>query len=150
MAAASAAVAAPPKAKNGYYYWHGHGKERKEVGDVAPLPTHVPLATEVETPASPSQVVSQIQKYSWCNNKTSVSVYVDCEDATESNTAVSISATALEVRVTLPGTVMQLALPLAKECNPEASSFKFKPNQVVIKLAKAKDDETWFDLVSKA
>jgi hypothetical protein len=135
--------------KTGYHYWHAHGHEKKDTGDVAPMPTHVALASEASN--TPTEVASEIQKYSWCNNKTSVSVYVDCDGATETNTRVEFAASELAVRVELNEVhVKVLKLPLAKECDPEKSSFRFKPNQIIVKLAKAKDDETWFDLISKS
>jgi hypothetical protein len=142
----------PPRAKNGYYYWHGHEKERKELGDVAPMPTHVPLATTDLAVTSPvEQTFSELHKYSWCNNTKTVSVYVELPEPNASNTTVVFEAATLSVQFRpSPSEVKQLKISLAKEVNPEGCSFRFKPDQVVIKLAKAKDDETWWDLVSKA
>lgn len=155
----SAAVSAPapsagteqaPKPKNGYYYWHGHEKERKELGDVAPMPTHVALASEVAV-ASPTETVSEIHKYSWCNNAKSVSVYVEVDGVAEDNVEVQFEEAQLTVCVRDSATaVRQLKLALSKTIDAEKSSFRLKPNQVVVKLMKGKDDETWFDLVAKA
>eukprot|EP00672_Neobodo_designis_P028714 CAMPEP_0174828422 /NCGR_PEP_ID=MMETSP1114-20130205/1318_1 /TAXON_ID=312471 /ORGANISM="Neobodo designis, Strain CCAP 1951/1" /LENGTH=160 /DNA_ID=CAMNT_0016062135 /DNA_START=32 /DNA_END=514 /DNA_ORIENTATION=- len=149
-APAAAQPAAAPKAKNGYYYWHGHEKERKELGDVAPMPTHVALASETVAEA-PREVVSELHKYSWCNNTKTVSVYVDVDGVDESNVAVDFQADTLTVRVRQSElAVRQLKLPLSKEINPEKCSFRLKPNQVVVKLAKGNEEDTWFDLVAKA
>lgn len=139
-----AATKAP--SKNGYHYWHAHGRECKERGDVAPLPQHVALKQEtvvtVEVPKT------AIQKYSWCNNTKTVSVYVDFDGVAEDRVSVDFSPSRLDVNVTAAdGKPHVLALELSKDIDPAKCSYRLKPNQVVLKLGKANEDETWFDLV---
>lgn len=134
-----------------YYYWHGHEKERAKLGDVAPKTTPALVGTAAAD-HSPLLKQMSITKYSWCDNKSSVSVYVDFDGATSENTVVELHKKKLRVTVrpseSSPNYVLLLFL--AKEVDDSASSFRFKPNQVVIKLAKT-DEVTWYDLIdSKA
>jgi hypothetical protein len=135
------------KKKSQYYYWHGHEKDRAKHGDVAPKTTPALVKSEV-VEASPLLHQVALTKYSWCNNTSSVSVYVDFEGVSADNTQVEFSAKKLKVQVhpVSTGTAHVLLLNLAKEINNETSSFRFKPNQLVVKLVK-KDEGTWHDLV---
>ncbi|CUI14225.1 Hypothetical protein, putative [Bodo saltans] len=135
------------KKKSQYYYWHSHEKERAKLGDVAPK-TSPALVKSEAVEASPLLHQVALTKYSWCNNTNSVSVYVDFDGLSADNTKVEFSTKKLKVQVhpVSTGTAHVLQLNLAKEINHETSSFRFKPNQLVVKLVK-KDDGTWHDLV---
>lgn len=138
--------------KNGYHYWHAHGRERAEVGDVAPKPTHVPLAVTPSDASSPASrdVVKELATYSWGDGK-KVSVYVKAPFATADNTTVTYLPESVEVIVrTAPSEVHVFRKTLAQECDPAASTFRVDAQQqVVLKIAKAKEG-TWFDLASKS
>ncbi len=144
------------KKDNSYYYWHGHEKDRAKVGDVAPK-TSPMLVKREDTPSeyerSPLLAARPITKYSWCNNTKSVSVYIDFDGVHElpqDNIRVEFEAKKLYVQIKGPKDVSAmnvLLLRLSKEIAPEKSSFRFKPNQIVIKLDKGDSDATWYDLV---
>lgn len=144
---AGAAPTEEQKKRSQYYYWHGHEKERAKSGDVAPKTTPTLVKSEA-VEASPLLSQVAITKYSWCNNTSSVSVYVDFEGVASDNTSVDFSAKKLKLQVhpANTGTAHVLSLNLAKEINHEGSSFRFKPNQLILKLVK-KDEGTWHDLV---
>lgn len=151
-----APISTPPPKTNSYYYWHGHEKERAKLGDVAPKTSPMLVKSEAFTEAqvSPLLKVKTISKYSWCNNTKSVSVYVDVEGVEslpQDCIKVEFDKKRLSVEVKAGGgALQQLILPLSKEISPATSSFRLKPNQIVIKLDKAGVEETWFDLVGKA
>lgn len=129
-----------------YYYWHGHEKERAKLGDVAPKP--VPVLVGSGDPEHSHVLKSvPITKYSWCNNTSSVSVYVDFEGVNNDNVRVEFFPKKLRVEVQLSESSVSnvLVLHLAKEIDAEKSSFRLKPNQIVIKAVKT-DDTTWYDL----
>lgn len=144
-----------------YYYWHSHEKERAAVGDVAPKATPQLLKSEVApagepgTPAgSPILLAVPITKYSWCNNEKSVSVYVDfdgVEERSKADGAVTIEFTKRHLNVSIAaadGKQHKLTLRLSKEIDAAGSSYRFKPNQIVVKLLKPEGKtDTWFDLV---
>lgn len=153
MSAPDAAADDNQKNPNSYYYWHGHEKERAKVGDVAPKTA--PMLVKSEGSAEPaSPFCRPIDKYSWCNNTASVSVYVDIEGVdTLPEGAVQISFKEQSFRLTITnaaGVPHLLHLHLAKKIVAEKSSIRLKPNQIVMKLVKANHEETWFDLVSGA
>lgn len=155
MSESAVDTAAPQSAGSGstekkpsqYYYWHGHEKERAKVGDVAPKASPVLVKSE-KVEESPLLLTTALSKYSWCNNKTSVSVYVDFDGISEDNCKVEFHEKKLKVSIhpAGTGTVHILALHLAKEIDDAASSYRLKPNQLVMKLQK-KDEATWYDLV---
>lgn len=142
-----AAPSAEANKRSQYYYWHGHEQERAKLGDVAPKTTPTLVKSE-KVEASPLLHEVSLTKYSWCNNKSSVSVYVDFDGVSADNCRVEFGAKKLKVTVhpASTATAHVLLLHLAKEINNEGSSFRFKPNQVVLKLVK-KDEDTWYDLV---
>lgn len=156
-AAVEAPVAAPAKPTKagggGYYYWHGHEKQRAEVGDVAPKTSPLLVATSdvsPSTPATPGLRRVPINKHSWCNNTTSVSVYVDFAGVgalDASDVSVSFGKKSLSVAIKKDGVENCLELRLAHEVKPEASSFRTKPDSLVIKLAKEVETTSWFELV---
>ncbi len=144
------------KKDNSYYYWHGHEKDRAKVGDVAPKTSPMLVKTEdgpSEYARSPLLASRPITKYSWCNNAKSVSVYVDfdgCHELPADNINVVFETTKLLVQIkgaAEGGPLNVLLLRLSKEIAPEKSSFRLKPNQIVIKLDKGDSDATWYDLV---
>lgn len=138
---------------NSYYYWHGHEKERAVLGDVAPKTSPQLVKSEAVAECSPILKVSPITKYAWCNNTSSVSVYVDREDGVQTELTaemirfeVTAKRLKLAIHPTSTATQYGLVLHLAKEVNPDKSTWRIKEGkQVVIKLVKA-NDETWYDL----
>ena len=152
--AAASSSSSSKKKDNSYYYWHGHEKERAKVGDVAPKTSPLLVKSEALAPEhhrSPLLATRSITKYSWCNNTKSVSVYVDLDGVHElpqENVKVDFDVKKLSVHVKgTDGVSSVLLLRLAKDIAAEKSSFRFKPNQIVIKLDKGDSDATWYDLV---
>jgi hypothetical protein len=150
--AASQATSGTPKQRSQYYYWHGHEKDRAAVGDVAPKTTPMLVSSSPLTADMQPRVpfMTAIEKYSWCNNTKTVSVYVDfdgVEQLPSENVQVDFTKKTLAVKLNKDGKGYELKLKLSKEITPESSSFRMKPNQIVIKLQKADEASTWFDLV---
>lgn len=150
---AAASAAAPPRSKKGYYYWHGHEKERAKVGDVAPMPKPM----KVDAPACEnfdavaSTRVLPITGYSWCNNSKTVSVYVNFPEVglMEDKVSVKFQTNRTTVEVVKGSNVHSLVLHLSHPIDAEASSFRLKPDQVVLKLNKGNVSKTWIDLTGK-
>ena len=151
-ATAGATSSASPKgtgSRSQYYYWHGHEKERAALGDVAPKTSPMLVATEETVqPFKFDAVTSPISKYSWCNNTKTVSVYIDFAGVGELGEAAvqtRFTKKTMEVAITKDGKTSMFRERLAKEITPEGCSFRLKPDQVVVKLAKADESSTWFD-----
>jgi hypothetical protein len=153
VVASGAPSGPPPSSKKGYYYWHGHGHERAKVGDVAPMP----VPCKVDTPSNDtfdavaSTRVLPITGYSWCNNAKSVSVYVNFPEvgSMEDKVSVRFSGQRTTVEVAKGSNVHSLVLHLAYSIDASSSSFKFKPDQVVLKLMKEDATKTWNELTGK-
>ena len=143
----------PPSSKKGYYYWHGHGHERAKLGDVAPMP----VPCKVDAPPSEnfdavaSTRVLPITGYSWCNNAKSVSVYVNfpAVGSMEDKVSVKFGSKRTTVEVSKGPNVHSLVLHLSYPIDGASSSYKFKPDQVVLKLMKEDATKTWNDLTGK-
>eukprot|EP00758_Cryptobia_borreli_P004547 Tbor_TRINITY_DN4448_c0_g1::TRINITY_DN4448_c0_g1_i1::g.7884::m.7884/K04507/CACYBP, SIP; calcyclin binding protein len=153
------------KAKNSYYYWHGHEKERAMVGDVAPLPTPVRVDQRDDTSthdgAIKSLLLNRITNYSWCDNSKSISIYVDFEgigDLGEGACSLRVDKRKLSLTVTVPKEINTnnkikngehiLELTLFKDVTvPEKNSLKLKPNQIVLKLSKVDEEAKWLELI---
>eukprot|EP00388_Colpodella_angusta_P006717 GDKJ01019603.1.p1 GENE.GDKJ01019603.1~~GDKJ01019603.1.p1 ORF type:complete len:160 (+),score=28.20 GDKJ01019603.1:34-513(+) len=141
------------KKKGGYHYWHGHGKERALVGDVAPnaVPQKVDGA-EIEFDAVASLKKVNITTYSWCDNTKTVSVYVDFKgvgavDADKINTRYTDKS--LRLSIADDGKEHILTIHLSKNIDGSACTHKVKPDQLVFRLVKA-NEEAWFDLTGAA
>lgn len=145
----TAATTDPVKKKNGYHYWHGHGKERALVGDVAPMPVAQKVeGAPVEFDAVASLKRVNITAYSWCDNAKSVSVYVDFKGVgaiDPSKITTKYTDKTMRVAIESDGKDNVLLLHLSKKINADTSSHKVKPDQLVFKLVKD-SEETWFDL----
>ena len=139
---------------NSYYYWHSHEKERAKVGDVAPKITPTLVKSELAIGFDAAVRRQPIAKYSWCNNKSSVSVHFDFDGlgllaaASPDNVSVTFGEKSLKVVIRdYSSGEHHVALPLTKEIDPAASSFRIKPDQLVVKLSKKDLESTWYDLV---
>ena len=151
-AAAAAATAAAleegemARRRSNYHYWHGNVAENRARGDVAPMPVHTVLASEVVT-LNPVNY-RPISRYSWCNNEKTVDVYVDWPNLDPEAVSVTFLENTLTADIREGETVVhRLSVRLSKRVFPDECKFKCKPSQLAIKLKKHPDEvEVWFDL----
>eukprot|EP01006_Ploeotia_vitrea_P059135 TRINITY_DN71232_c0_g1_i1.p1 TRINITY_DN71232_c0_g1~~TRINITY_DN71232_c0_g1_i1.p1 ORF type:complete len:169 (-),score=31.14 TRINITY_DN71232_c0_g1_i1:158-634(-) len=130
--------------QNSYYYWHNHGKDKADTGDVAPPPQHELVAkTKVEV----TRATKPILKFSWCDNKKTVKVYVPWPDVKEEEVSVNFQETTAELTIAGEATDNRLLLnPLKEKIVPESSSFAIKGGKEVVLTLKKKEETSWYDL----
>jgi len=147
------------KTSKNYYYWHGHGKDRAEEGDVAPMPTHVLLHTDEATPSLPTPP-QMVKKYSWCDGEKSVSVYVETVEAEGDSVhteSISVEWKQRSVRILFSVNTAsnvrrerQLHLHLAHEVIPGSCTHRVKDatQQIILKAVKS-EVLSWHELTGK-
>lgn len=133
--------------QNSYHYWHDHGKERRALGDVAPMPQPKLVGTEVQ-PALAKRKKRTLDKYSWGDGKKFVTIYCDYPGIAEKEDAVDVKFGKSSVRLCVKEEKEDVVLELVRlngRIVGDESSLKFKPDQLVIKLKKD-EERTWYDL----
>jgi len=133
------------KNQHSYHYWHKHGKQRAQLGDVAPPPKHELVEVAEKLPDKPCKTIA---KYSFADGEKKVQVYVDWPGVGLHPDKVSceFGKVSFDLRIQEESCDHRLFVPnLRSDIFPDTSSIRVKENQVVVSLVKA-EKGTWYEL----
>ncbi|KAL8228766.1 hypothetical protein R6Q57_013666 [Mikania cordata] len=122
-------------------------KQANAAASVAPIPTPVPVSTNLKVATEPALKYTTLGSFSWDQDTDKVKIYVFLEGVDQEKIETEFNPMSVDVKLhDVKGKNYRCAIPkLNKEIVPEKCKVLVKPTRVIITLVKASKGN-WLDL----